>query len=493
MESSQLSAARRRLNLTPVVLVCLVAVLAVPRAVASTTTVFDSGARNGTSGLRISDLGWIASAADFELNNATSVTGAQIWTTEYPGQFSWAGSVNYDIYADSTGQPVGPPLYSGSVTAVRTADPLQDCCGYDEYSYRFDFASPVPLHSHTRYWLAVNLPGGGTFGTTQAFWASTSATFGSNPRLVFDEQTASSSAYFGFDLAFRVFADNTDSTPPTASPTQAPAANGAGWNNSDVTVAWNWADETDGSGINSANCTPSSVSSAEGNPVTLTATCNDLAGNLGTSSYDVKVDKTAPTVSVSGVTNGGQYVFGAAPTPGCDTTDGLSGVATVATVSVANPPSGVGLYTATCSGATDVAGNPQASDVSVSYTVVYGFGNFTPPLPKSTLLKSGAAIPVKFQLATGTGIPLSAGIASALAAADKLHVTLAGPPSMSMTVPCVWDDHALLFYCYMKTPQGLETGPANPYTITAYEDVGTGFVAAPPVGTAVNPETVYFK
>ena len=37
------------------------------------------------------------------------------------------------------------------------------------------------------------------------------------------------------------------------------------------------------------------------------------------------------------------------------------------------------------------------------------------------------------------------------------------------------------------------SGTSNPYTLTASEDVGTGFVVAPLVGTAVNPETVFFK
>lgn len=91
-----------------------------------------------------------------------------------------------------------------------------------------------------------------------------------------------------------------DTAAPTASPTQLPAANGADWNNSDVTVDWNWSDEADGSGIDIANCTTSSVSSGEGNPVTLNATCKDLAGNEGIASYPVMIDKTLPTVSLVG-------------------------------------------------------------------------------------------------------------------------------------------------------------------------------------------------
>ncbi|HEX9371361.1 MAG TPA: PxKF domain-containing protein, partial [Roseiflexaceae bacterium] len=87
-----------------------------------------------------------------------------------------------------------------------------------------------------------------------------------------------------------------DSTPPTASPTQAPPANSAGWNTSDVTVSWNWSD--DRSGIDPASCTQSSTSSGEGS-IPLTAACQDLAGNHSSATSTVQVDKTAPTVSAA--------------------------------------------------------------------------------------------------------------------------------------------------------------------------------------------------
>jgi len=86
-----------------------------------------------------------------------------------------------------------------------------------------------------------------------------------------------------------------DKSRPEAAPTQSPAANAHGWNNSDVVVTWDWFDA--GIGIDSANCTDSSTSSGEGQPLTLNATCKDLSGNEGSSKYDVKVDKTAPTIS----------------------------------------------------------------------------------------------------------------------------------------------------------------------------------------------------
>jgi uncharacterized delta-60 repeat protein len=96
----------------------------------------------------------------------------------------------------------------------------------------------------------------------------------------------------------RYGSEPTDQTPPTSGAAVLPTANAAGWNNSDATVTWNWADEAGGSGIDSANCTTSSVSSGEGT-IILNATCRDLAGNTGNTSYTVKVDKTTPTITAA--------------------------------------------------------------------------------------------------------------------------------------------------------------------------------------------------
>jgi choice-of-anchor A domain-containing protein len=92
-----------------------------------------------------------------------------------------------------------------------------------------------------------------------------------------------------------------DVTPPSAAPTQQPPANSAGWNTTDVAVSWNWADEPDGSGIDSSNCTTTSSSSGEG-VLTLTASCADQAGNTGTATYTVRIDKTRPTISAAATT-----------------------------------------------------------------------------------------------------------------------------------------------------------------------------------------------
>ena len=286
-----------------------------------------------------------------------------------------------------------------------------------------------------------------------------------------------------------------DKTKPTIVAASTSAANGAGWYNSDVTVQFTCTDNL--SGIPPAGCPADEVLGTEGATVSSTSqTVTDAADNVSNSSnvVTVRIDKTPPLVAVTGVTNGAQYVAGAVPAGGCHTTDAPpgSGVATVATLTVTPiGASGVGSFTAICAGAVDVAGNAQAAPSSASYTVVYGFGGFLAPLPKSTLSKSGSTIPVKFRLTNAAGQPISTSLAAALAAAAKVQVTLTGPAITTVSVLCTWDSTNLFFQCNIKTPNGLQVGPA--YQITAYEKVGPTFVIVPSVGSAVNPGIVYFK
>jgi hypothetical protein len=155
-----------------------------------------------------------------------------------------------------------------------------------------------------------------------------------------------------------------DDQPPavTGSPDRAPNAHG--WYNAPVTITWSSIDPPPSSGIPT---TPPPVTlSAEGaNQAVTSAESCDPAGNCATGTVTaLNLDVTPPSVSVTGVTSGTTY--NQAPSPGCSTSDSLSGVATNATVSVTN--SGTS-YTATCSGATDNAGN-SATPVSVTYQVI---------------------------------------------------------------------------------------------------------------------------
>jgi predicted outer membrane repeat protein len=170
----------------------------------------------------------------------------------------------------------------------------------------------------------------------------------------------------------------------------------------------------------------------------------------------------------------------------------VSGNGTYTTAAGDNPggytPTAAGTYqwTATYNGD---GNNDTASESGEQQTALYGFGGFMPKMTKETY-KAGSTIVAKFRLTNNTGQPIAASTAAALGTAGDVQVTLTGG-SLSQTAPCTWNVTGEYFQCRIKTPTGVTTGTA--YQITAYENVGAGFVQAPAVGTAVNPEKVYFK
>jgi hypothetical protein len=183
-----------------------------------------------------------------------------------------------------------------------------------------------------------------------------------------------------------------DKTPPAAGPTQAPTANGAGWNRTNVVVNWNWTDS--GSGVDSTHCTPSSTSAGEGPSIVLSATCLDIAGNTGTASRTVKVDKVAPTVTYTG--NAGTYSGLATVAITCTPADSLSGVASSTCASVSAPAwsLGGGAHTLAAT-ATDVAGNVGSG--STVFTVAAS------PADLSTLTRQFVDGSAKYKAQTATG------------------------------------------------------------------------------------------
>jgi uncharacterized protein YjbI with pentapeptide repeats len=283
-----------------------------------------------------------------------------------------------------------------------------------------------------------------------------------------------------------------DVQPPAAAPTVAVGSPGAdGWYHSVLTVAWNWAD--DGT-IDQPKCDQASVTSGQGSAVTVTASCSDMNGNTGHASDQFKIDTTAPKVSVNGVTNGHQYVVGQPVAPGCATTDGLSGAGSLASLQVSSHAiHGIGSFTASCTGGTDVAGNKQAAPVTATYRVVAGFGGFLSPRQGATLAKSARTIAITFRLTDTAGKPIPAGTASALGIAHAVRASLTGPGISKKTAVCAWSATAKLFRCAISTPGSVRTGTSNNYSITALEDLNGSLIRAPVTGKARNPETIHFR
>lgn len=288
------------------------------------------------------------------------------------------------------------------------------------------------------------------------------------------------------DNDFGTCVNNIDDRPPVAKPTIEGLGGTNGWFIGPVTVVWHW---TDGNAtINPAKCPAKTTSTTQGAAVVISATCFNALGAEGTASETFKIDTTPPAVSVTGVLKNHVYALGRAPKPACRTADATSGVATAAKVTLAG--AGVGKFTATCGGATDKAGN-EAAPVSLSYTVAYGFPGFASPKPGSKLAKSAPAIIVTFRLANGRGKPVSSSVAAKLSQKHQVRVTLTGPGITAVTAACRWDSATKYFRCSIKTPSAVRTGRS--YRIRAAENVGSGFVTAPVIGKATNPEVITFR
>jgi virginiamycin B lyase len=115
----------------------------------------------------------------------------------------------------------------------------------------------------------------------------------------------------------------------------------------------------------STSYTDSSLTSDGSYSYTITAV-NSSGESDQSSPASVVYDTTPPAVTIAGAANGETYAANNAPTPVCDTSDSLSGVAANAILTVFNSGNS---YTATCSGATDNAGN-VAYNTGVTYTVL---------------------------------------------------------------------------------------------------------------------------
>ncbi|MBI4264420.1 MAG: hypothetical protein HY657_08590 [Acidobacteria bacterium] len=90
---------------------------------------------------------------------------------------------------------------------------------------------------------------------------------------------------------------NIDKTAPTITGSRTPAANAAGWNNTDVTVTFACTDPG-GSGVGTCGPSPQTVTS-EGTGQSRTGTVADLAGNTASTSVgDIHIDKTAPVIVI---------------------------------------------------------------------------------------------------------------------------------------------------------------------------------------------------
>ena len=276
--------------------------------------------------------------------------------------------------------------------------------------------------------------------------------------------------------------NNNDDRAPIANPVIS-GANLQGWY-AKATVTWNWSDS--GGTIDPARCVTSTVTTTEGAPAVVTATCWNVEGLEGTASASMDIANKPPVVTVTGVKAGQVYAAGHVPAAGCRTTDAYSGVLRDAKLTVTTTGShGVGAFTATCTGGLNSVAMP-ARPVTAKYTVAYGMSAFTAPKNKATVARSAHSFPVTVKL---SGI--SASLAAKLSAARGVRATLSGPSITPVTVTLTWQPKTGTFSSRLPIPAKAKTG--QNYLVTIAENVGTGLIAAPRLGATANPGIVRFK
>lgn len=195
-----------------------------------------------------------------------------------------------------------------------------------------------------------------------------------------------------------------DSTAPVVMANADRAANEYGWYNQDVLVSFSAVDEAGGSGIDSVDA-PVTVSS-EGFGQKVSGSARDLAGNVGTASLALNIDKTAPQIDwgtslqvAQSTSSLPQYLLNAPASLTWQAQDlGASGLATANLGSSVLDTSSTGKKSIVVE-AIDKAGNLTTR--MYDYQVVYAFSGILQPInaDNSSIFKAGSTVPVKFKLA----------------------------------------------------------------------------------------------
>jgi hypothetical protein len=185
-----------------------------------------------------------------------------------------------------------------------------------------------------------------------------------------------------------------DATGPLATAEPLPVPNGDGWNNTDVSVMFSATDGPAGSGI--ATCTAAQVLNTEGLHSGVQGYCTDAAGNDSNNAVapNIRIDKTAPTVSIITPTDGASYEQAMPVTADYGCSDVLAGIATcsgpVATGDAIDTVT-IGPHNFAVT-ATDAAGNDATVEHTYTVTAIAPFAFTAPAL--GTILQPGQTVAI---------------------------------------------------------------------------------------------------
>ena len=194
--------------------------------------------------------------------------------------------------------PAPPPSDTVPPTTTKVATPAPNPTGWNNTDVTLTFAATDAAE-----------PGGTPSGvasiTVTVNGVSQSCPSGPSCTVVLTAEGASTVEFFATDNAGNAETTQSqvhkiDKTGPTITSAQTPAANAAGWNNTDVTVSFSCEDAL--SGVES--CSAATTLTGEGAGQSVTGTAVDLAGNSASATVgNINIDKTAPECSCQPTTN----------------------------------------------------------------------------------------------------------------------------------------------------------------------------------------------
>lgn len=231
-------------------------------------------------------------------------------------------------------------------------------------------------------------------------------------------------------------------------------------------------------------CTPASGTTFPVGTTRVLCGAVDARGNDATGSFDVVArDTIPPTVRITGFSDGDSFIFGSVPAaPACEATDSVSGTVPC---NMTGYSTAVGDHTLTAT-ATDAAGN--VGTATLVYRVlgwqVLGFYQpvdmGTPDNPVVNVIRSGASVPMKFEVFAGATQMIDMSDIQAFTQrqiscsmltgdpADEIEITNTGGTSLR------YDIDAGQFIANWKTPSG-SAGTCHAVTVTAVD--GSGITA----------------
>jgi hypothetical protein len=238
------------------------------------TYVLDPAAPNGDNGWYRSDIGLAWTVSESQSPNSLVEIGCvdQGITTDQP-ETSYACSATS---AGGTADQVSVSIKRDATepTIGGTASPASNAAGWNNTAVSLSFLCDDNLSGVASCGPDVSLT---SEGAEQSVLGSA----------VDNAGNSASATVGGIDI---------DLTNPTITGSRTPAANGAGWNNTDVTVAFSCADDL--SGV--ASCPADQIVSSEGANQSASGTAFDVADNSASATVaGVSIDKTKPSISGS--------------------------------------------------------------------------------------------------------------------------------------------------------------------------------------------------